>query len=473
MRAVSAALAASVFWLTTFWAISPREPSSTTGPFHPSQDLRSVQNVSTGPLNDSVGNNGFDASLRWHLDPTPRRRTHPLSSRTCVGSSFETRSCVFRDVCLDATEDPSTPLRPLYFFLPETDADAQHATLNLSVPFSIFINENPPLPSPGFTVTYVNSSRWSRLSDSTWIERPVFALKSKWSGNFGHAMHDHVVPTFAVLVNLGVYDPRTQVVMFDETSTQSARNLFSLIFDPNVTTWREIVTSHPTANGLVCFRQLTVGLGNGHAYEQGQNGRSFLWWLFRSAALSRAGLSPLRQPSRHHIVILQKMRKRYFYNMNRMEEHLRQTFPDVLITVIRRIDRMSIREQMKLMQSATVLITAFGGASFSGVFLPRGARLIMFTHVVDDPIMVERFRPDHDAFTLWHWLSWITTELYTVTTTSGDIFNLNSSLYATPSKLIRDSPAFNPIYHVKLHKLTNMVRRALSESTLQGVLEQR
>jgi capsular polysaccharide biosynthesis protein len=123
-------------------------------------------------------------------------------------------------------------------------------------------------------------------------------------------------------------------------------------------------------NQTVCFKNLLVGtrgLGMSTASER-------IWPPFVAEIKSHFGLQLRPQPKAQKITVFRKNGRRTLTNYEEVADHLRKRF-DVEVEVWEPAT-FSIRDQIKYLETTTVVVTPCGGVSFTSLFLPAGSSAI-------------------------------------------------------------------------------------------------
>jgi hypothetical protein len=137
----------------------------------------------------------------------------------------------------------------------------------------------------------------------------------------------------------------------------------------------------------VCFRRLQAG-GSMPVFQREHMhyniGKEAIFESFRARIFKRLGFDPDYVPTKHKIVVTKKKGGnfgRVIYNLAELVEFLEDTYPDIPVEVVE-WSKMSIPDQLRLLQNTTILITPAGGVSMIAPFLPHGAHAIFMDYHV-------------------------------------------------------------------------------------------
>ena len=134
----------------------------------------------------------------------------------------------------------------------------------------------------------------------------------------------------------------------------------------------------------LCFETLIAGSGNAGAVGWGPNNRdrAAAFAAFRADMYAAHGLDPYRRPAQHHLVLVDKRGRRGFANVRAAYEQLKLTprYADVRMTVVDDFKQWTFAEQLRLLQSATIVLSPCGGISMLFLLLPHRSTLIVSTY---------------------------------------------------------------------------------------------
>ena len=308
-----------------------------------------------------------------------------FSSYKCLGghdlaSASNSRSCIFHDVChvsggglrLQFYVDPREPRQPV--------------TSEGGVEFGFgpgFVAAGPYLQS-GF------SQAWS--PELTPGPRPsTFAVHP---APIAVAFQSHVEANFAEWTNVMIH-------IFGQQALHGLQPLASktllLELDPRERSRKfraamlPLLSAHEPLDlrsaGDVCFQSVIVGAGHLDVLEMGKWG-SFILEPLRDTILQGMGLPPPPPPLRHSVVIVQKNVKsgnlgRHIVNHGALVADIAAHFASIADVASLLPDELSVREQLEIIQAATVIITPPGGGGFISFFAQPGAAVI-FVDVMHD-----------------------------------------------------------------------------------------
>ena len=133
----------------------------------------------------------------------------------------------------------------------------------------------------------------------------------------------------------------------------------------------------------LCFETLIAGTGSAGAVGWGPNNRNRAasFSVFRNEMYLAHGLDPFYRPPHHHLVLVDKRGRRGFSNLRATYEQLKLTprYADLQITVVDDFKQWSFVEQLRLLSSATIVLSPCGGISMLFLLLPFPSTLIVST----------------------------------------------------------------------------------------------
>jgi len=167
--------------------------------------------------------------------------------------------------------------------------------------------------------------------------------------------------------------------------TKFAASLFPVVSSHPVLSLQSTYSHHGiTAHTeQLCFETLIAGSGTSGAVGWGPNNRNRApsFAAFRAEMYLAHGLDPYYRPTQHHLVLVDKRGKRGFSNLRAAYEQLKLTprYADVRMTVVDDFKQRSFVEQLKLLSSATIVLSPCGGISMLFLLLPYPSTLIVST----------------------------------------------------------------------------------------------
>jgi hypothetical protein len=295
----------------------------------------------------------------------------------------------------------------------------------------------------------------SRYDDKKKIRGTSVVFYEYNSENFGHMLMDVLLPIYSVLDGFNLLERRdVQLFRYSipdpicfscdcqidkaENGNQHERHQFGnapkfcarfysqlvemFHGDPNKQVQVLNATDMINSKTPICFEELVVGmpqysddcLEGSHGKDQNiwslcNHGRQSQFWRFREFIFQNLGLSNT-PPQSHKITITQRgggMMTRDINNIDELVSSLQTKFENSEVNVVE-WHKLTIRQQLELAASTTVLITPPGGVSYISIFLPRWATGIR--------LYPQDFRND---WHIMHYLGYITNEH--VKTPGGEI----------------------------------------------------
>eukprot|EP01104_Vermistella_antarctica_P017844 TRINITY_DN641_c0_g1_i2.p1 TRINITY_DN641_c0_g1~~TRINITY_DN641_c0_g1_i2.p1 ORF type:complete len:398 (-),score=58.30 TRINITY_DN641_c0_g1_i2:149-1342(-) len=325
----------------------------------------------------------------------------------CSGDYFslagsDQRLCMFRYVCMDQhrlvhfyreTEEPvlfDPVAREVMQFDRKpfinlnsriTDNDRAANKLGTKQTLSIVAENNQTVPSRE-SVSYVDG---------------VTHIAAIWAHDFniGHVLWEDLSSVYIGLRAIGM--TRQQVhsiarVVFVNSPRRDdlVHTLFDGFMRPLFAVapvfWDEVKPAHR----LMCFHTLVAGgMFPTIRPEDSKSNiiRAGYYFEMRNAILEYHGLDPYARPTEHHIVIVKKSQSvwthkmatmhRALYNVDEAVEYIRKTYLGVKVTIVEFQTMSTVKEQLKLLISATIIISPCGGVSLTIPFMPIGSHAIV------------------------------------------------------------------------------------------------
>ncbi|BDA50234.1 hypothetical protein COCOBI_15-3630 [Coccomyxa sp. Obi] len=310
-----------------------------------------------------------------------------------AGTSWSTdpghQLCRFDNVCLDHSSqrfqyyvDPRFAGVPLFydnnaaahFTFPENFVSTGHVTIE---PFIL-----PWAP------TVIHKAI---PSDAPYASQPVavYASSNDYAFNYGHALFDFLYAVFNQLQTLQLYTSDFQLLLAQHQGVNPDvinilinpdnpdRSLLRLISHNPVLPLQKFSAPGSETAGVTCVKALVVGSAHMHLTLACNRALPF-----RAAAMVNAGANDPGLARKPRILLLDKRGRRRVENMRQIARALAADVPQVEVVVQtgRAMERMSVREQLNMMASTTVLITPFGGLGTVSVFMPPGATAIVINY---------------------------------------------------------------------------------------------
>eukprot|EP00948_MAST-09A_sp_MAST-9A-sp1_P001784 g1784.t1 len=169
---------------------------------------------------------------------------------------------------------------------------------------------------------------------------------------------------------------------------------------------------------FLCFDNLVTGFYGGAfatfrghtAHPKSETGlqlRESHLFDYRQHFFQSYKVNPHIEPLTHHILILDKKKTGWnhgakgFANTNDLVQWIHERYGhDVNVTVESAIHKLPMTDQLKLYQSATILISPWGGISVPSIFLSRGSTLIVTANTPHLGV----FPPEYNVWRHTGWL---------------------------------------------------------------------
>ena len=326
------------------------------------------------------------------------------SSHQCVGpnpsdlhteNAWGDRQCILHNVCLHKNDSGSTYVLDYFYpssiqslnstiIRPHTKLVALRHGLTDGAAIRVqLVPMNYMNPTdPNSNVSYVNG---------TYL---MYHILPDGDMNFGHIIFDDA---FGLYANLKQFEatrnnPRSKnhVLVFRacDDFPKDLRNLCQKFTDgifPAFSTHAvrsiDSVLNSSISTRRICFREVVVGHGMSGAVGWGPRNfnRAQIFAEFRADLLVAHGINPNIIPKEHHILLINKKGRRALKNLHDIYKEMLSTprYTGIKITVIDDFKNLTITEQLKLFQTATIVLTPCGGISLLFFFLPRQSVLIV------------------------------------------------------------------------------------------------
>jgi hypothetical protein len=251
-------------------------------------------------------------------------------------------------------------------------------------------------------------------------DRVHVLIRPFWPENFGHALGDDIYPVYQSQLTLGLppSPDRTRIILPEECGREGWVNKTSGLWE-SIRSPKACRFHTEMARGLskyplrhlsdldvsprhrpMCLRRVIMGaaaFGQGTMHHTG----SVAWGGFVESFAKELGVDIAQPPRGQRIVVIMKNgRRQPRPRMPAVADHLRTVFPDIALDSVDMgvsPGAKTLRDQIKTMSTATVVLTVCGGGSMVTGFMPRnGVRI-----VIDPPTYeMESFLWNHDARTV-------------------------------------------------------------------------
>ncbi|KAI9340408.1 hypothetical protein DFJ73DRAFT_762619 [Zopfochytrium polystomum] len=345
--------------------------------------------------------------------PTNSRR---FSHFRCFGDEnsvegYTERGCSFENVCYNLESRtiqfyrrPGIPPRPVLFDAVKGERyqfeDEGHGFVNLQLweSFGPIMVDNicPAAATP----------------DSTLVLTQPHFLWSNWArdDNLGHVLWEEISTIWYTMIRLNAFDPKVVAMhgLANDLPDRPLANKFRKAFFPAVLD-TDPVSIHSYMRGLaeerlfngsspapitdICFDQLMAG-GNMQRFVQRNfwhnQGHEPLFYGLRGRIIDRFNLTET-VPTSHRILVTNKTNSMYhddpaltnhrgLHNLPEVIDAIKARYPSVPLQVVQ-WDTLSVRDQISLLLSSTLVVTPPGGVSMLLPFLPEGAHAIIFDYL--------------------------------------------------------------------------------------------
>ncbi|GAA5905305.1 hypothetical protein JCM6882_003740 [Rhodosporidiobolus microsporus] len=204
------------------------------------------------------------------------------------------------------------------------------------------------------------------------VEEPTVLMGSFWPHNFGHALGDDLFPAYRLLRNFDLVRPDNYYVFH-----QSCRQRGGDVGCENAKAIASTLSTHeyqhvggdlfPDTETTTCFADVVMGpatLSMRHVDERS-------WPEMVKHMKKTIGLQANKPLKKHKVVVIRKNGRRTWLNYQEVQEHIEQTYG--VETLLVDPARLTVPEQLALLDETTVMVTPPGGVSFSSTFLHKNA----------------------------------------------------------------------------------------------------
>ncbi len=211
--------------------------------------------------------------------------------------------------------------------------------------------------------------------------RGLFAFNQRYTENWGHIVGDDIFPVFNALLQFDLLTRDFVVVQFPK-SPAKFNDLWSLVSQHPVRSWTEIVET--SKNSAVCFDTVVTGFGGiGYGRPMSWVGNGHTWEQFRDFCLGSFAIEALL-PNRTAITVVNKSNRRFILNVNEILDFLKNRYPDANVRSVI-WDEYSLKEQLQIAASTSILVAVPGTSVMMAMFLPTGATLITICQWIQAP----------------------------------------------------------------------------------------
>jgi len=326
------------------------------------------------------------------------------------------RLCIFENICVDRESGEfnfymrnDTPPRPIMFDSRQGEISKfSHDPRGFVAVTQLAWAESPWAGDHKFTphIVYGESPAISS-PNSTLRASNLHALWTTWAfdDNLGHVLWEEIASIWYAMIRMNVLSENVTAMHWPGTLPQRplARKFRDAFFPAISSTppvsfypYLDELGGGPPPTGVryVCFDELLVG-GNVRRFLQRMEWHNYahepLFFSLRGRILESFGLDPYFIPSAHQIVIVNKTSSNYhsgeryqthrsIYNIDEVVGQIRSKYPHTRVHVVDFKDN-SIKEQLSLLLSTTLLVTPAGGISMVLPFLPDGANAIILDYL--------------------------------------------------------------------------------------------
>jgi len=344
----------------------------------------------------------------YSLKPDVSLSTHILnlfySSYQCVGQNpgdlhteggWGDRQCILHNVCLHKNDSSSTYI--LDYFYPSSIQSLNSTIIRPHTKLVALrhgLTDGAAIRVRLIPMNYMNPTDPNRnltyLND-TYL---MYHILPDGDMNFGHIIFDDA---FGLYANLKQFEAtrnnarsKNHVLVFRacDDFPKDLRDLCQKFtdgifpaFSTHVVRSIDSVLNSSISTRRICFREVVVGHGMSGAVGWGPRNfnRAQIFAEFRADLLVAHGINPNIIPKEHHILLINKKERRALKNLHDIYKEMLSTprYAGIKITVIDDFKNLTITEQLKLFQTATIVLTPCGGISLLFFFLPRQSVLIV------------------------------------------------------------------------------------------------
>jgi hypothetical protein len=307
-----------------------------------------------------------------------------------------------------------------------------------------FIRLNTEREDPSYlNITVANA--YLPLGNTTFFESTIAIYYDPYiSENFGHFLAEGLFAAYYAQLMFGVLTPDVSLIVPRFVTPNCKKHTrCSLLFRewaPGIT--RKSIKQLVDIKPGTCFQELIPGtwpLSGLRPFSEPMVGRGSVWYDFREYMLRNLGFNPLKRPKIHKILWSTRnpSETRIILNQQQVHTSLIQEFPHIPLEVMN-IALLNSTQQLKLLETTTVLITPDGGISFIAALLPLGSAAVF----LDDWYPLEN-RSRHLEGFLWSFIPNHLQDFYYLVKARetrmrrGDPNFLHADIYVDEKRLIR------------------------------------
>jgi hypothetical protein len=352
-------------------------------------------------------------------------------------TAFKRRSCAFHNVCwlssttAQAFMNATQPREPMWVYVDAYGLSSTDDTATALSPLTIKVETKPAEQLPqdkwggrklSLHVASAGDANVRAHVLTLPMRRGLHLLYESYNAqNFGHFLGDELLPLFRladVFDRVDALNPSQVLRWVDPTPLKYSceskeqrdenfgqvpaicgrfyRTLFPLLTDKPLH-----VINSSAAHASFCVEEMLVGVGmlSDHCEDATDHGRrdkaspmcnvgvSSILWRYRSYLLGRA--RRITPPHEFHAMRNVTSSRRYILVALRASPgRLPPDFEPLMRAIARDLAvpihcvnwvALTVAQQLEVTAHASVLVSAVGGAAFTGIFLPRGATLLLVT----------------------------------------------------------------------------------------------
>ncbi|GAA5972796.1 hypothetical protein JCM11641_003945 [Rhodosporidiobolus odoratus] len=295
------------------------------------------------------------------------------SGTALPGDPVRNRQCHFKNVCVR--------LLPLSEFKHDTDTNT---TIELTYYKSPMLKDGPEIwdeprrEAKPWLMTdrdhYLSRREvWEPLpKGARFVKEPTVLMGSFWPLNFGHALGDDMFPAFRLLKQFELVRPDNYYA-FHQSCTQrggpvGCENSLALATVLTSRPYQQLGGElFPDSSTQTCFADLVMGP---NALTM-RNVDERSWPDMVQHMKQHVGIEPNGPLKKHRVVVIEKHGRRTWLNYKEVREHIADVYG--VETLLVDPAKMSVPEQLELLERTTVMLTPPGGISFSSTFLHKMA----------------------------------------------------------------------------------------------------
>lgn len=348
------------------------------------------------------------------------------------------RICLLRHVCMDTTSsafsyyrDPNAAQMPIVF-------DKRYGHIFSFGHVAPKGGREDLLPLNKH-VRYKRHLRWSPkmvdgpVPSDTHVLHKLHLVSAPFvPTNLGHLAWEEAFPLLLGMAQLGIYEDASKTVVLrthacnesvgsidrgdgteskESPPTRSEAHLCHKFLEGfmrplgALTTVSGLAAQHAAAGRRhVCFERVVVGGYYDMFNAEHHAGKEPWLQLYRQRVLAHHALAPpppslgfAPPPTAHSFIIVNKQGRRGIYNFDEVVAYLRAACKGLCHGVEKAVQpvafhTMSVREQLRIVSTATIALSPPGGVSMILPFLPEGAHAILINYMVGEGADTSRLR---------------------------------------------------------------------------------